>query len=174
MHPDTSEVCLVDVTSEATEMGVVRDDLLVHTSHVPYGQYSLARDLSNLSKLPKEEAIGYIRNNYVDTIKNLSDAKKQEVTAIVNNYVEGLVRLFNETGDVLSIPKTIFLHTDKLTEDFFAERLKEAGKLATKGTHAVHAITSEFLEGNKVEDTAILLSAYVFHKNLDDATYSGV
>jgi cell division ATPase FtsA len=41
---DSGDFCLVDVTYEATEIGVVRDGVLTYSTHTPYGSFSLARD----------------------------------------------------------------------------------------------------------------------------------
>ena len=55
LNPDTSEACLIDVTSEATEIGVLREGALTHVTHDSFGTFSLAREIATLCKIPKED-----------------------------------------------------------------------------------------------------------------------
>lgn len=161
--PDTKEVCLIDVTSEATEIGIIREGVLTHVIHIPYGTYTLAREIAAACDLPKEEAYTYLKGGqgFVDT--KLSKAKSNDITIILTAYEERLAKLFKTTGDTLAIPKSLFLHTDSLTEKFFATRITEAAKIATGMNHNVHKITAEFLQVEGSHDTALNLSALYFH-----------
>ncbi|MCB9811841.1 hypothetical protein H6783_02915 [Candidatus Nomurabacteria bacterium] len=169
LKPDTSEICLIDITNEATEIGIVRGGVLMHTSHIAFGANSIAREISELTKVSNNEAWGYMRSNGTDLTKTLSAAKAEELQSILASYASKVEALMKQTGDTLAIPKTIFLHTDALTENFFATILKEAATKATSSQHTVHFVTSKFFSTDSPNDTAILLSAYVFHKNLISA-----
>jgi hypothetical protein len=159
LHPDTSEICLIDITDEATEIGIVRDNILKQTTHVPIGMYTLAREIASACNIPKEDAYTYIKDGtVVQTDKNAA-----AIEGIFASYESSIAELFSRTGDSLSIPKTLFLHTAKTTEDFFAKRLKEAAKRSTGSTHTVHLFTSELLGDTAMEDTALALSSYYFH-----------
>lgn len=169
--PEVVEVCLVDITAEGTELGVIREGVLNHTSHISTGIYTLAREISLLIDIPREEALGYFKDTASDITKNLSASKKKKIDELLQNYQESLVELFHQTGDTLSIPKTVFLHTDNSTEEFFANQIKTATRAATNTSHAVHFINSEFFNSVTANDTALLLSAYVFHKKLHCTKY---
>lgn len=164
LAPDTSEVCLVDVSYEATEIGIVRDGILKYVTHAPLGIYSLSRDIASLCELPKEEALSYIRGN--SALEDcLSTPKKAELKEIIRAFEDKMTELFNRTGDTLSIPKPLFVHTDRNAEKFFSKIIKNAAKRATKGEHGIHLVTSKLLGESTLEDTALLLSAHFFHKN---------
>lgn len=163
LHPDTSEICLVDVTNEATEIGIVRDNVLRYTSHTPFGVYSLSREIAMATNVPKEEAFTLIKNGQEDLQNHFSESKREEVEHIFEMYEEKIAELLRHTGDSLSIPKTLFLHTSKRTEEFFALHLKNGAKKATTTQHAVHHFTSELLGDRELEDTALGVSAYFFH-----------
>jgi cell division ATPase FtsA len=114
LHPDTSEICLIDITDEATEIGIVRDNILKQTTHVPIGMYTLAREIASACNIPKEDAYTYIKDGtVVQTDKNAA-----AIEGIFASYESSIAELFSRTGDSLSIPKTLFLHTAKTTEDF--------------------------------------------------------
>src|SRR3990167_6612835 len=49
--PPGTDYCLVDLTYEATEIGIVREGVLTYCTHTPYGAFTLAREIS--------EALGY-------------------------------------------------------------------------------------------------------------------
>jgi hypothetical protein len=163
LHPHTSEICLIDITNETTEIGIMRDNVLRHTTYIPFGLYTLAREIAKICDIPKEEAFAYIKDGRDIHEGPWSEEKKQSVEKVFEEYETQMAELFAETGDALSIPKTLFLHTSKNTEDFFSERIKAAAKKATGATHTVHLFTSELIGNMAVEDTALALSVYNFH-----------
>lgn len=163
LAPDTTEVCLVDITNEATEIGIIRDGVLKYTTHAPFGMYAIARDIAALCKIPTEESLAFIRGNNA-LLETLSPEKVAELDVVVGAYEDKIADLFKRTGDSLSIPRTLFLHTDIRTEQFFSERIKKAGARATRSEHGVHLVTSKLLGESKTTDTALLLSAHFFHK----------
>lgn len=164
-YPDTYECCLIDLTSEATEIGIVRDNLLRHATHMPYGSYTLAREIAEMAKIPKEEAYAYLRGGGAMILNKLTDARRAELSVIVDAFEEKLAKLFRQTGDTLAIPKTLYLHTDADVEAFFTESLTRAAHRATGMQHVVHPITKELFNGKpgSTSDTAILLSALRIH-----------
>lgn len=162
LHPNTSEICIVDITDEATEIGIVRDNILKHTTHIPVGMFSLAREIASVCKIPKEEAYTYLKDGG-QKLGSLNEKNAQAIEKIFNSYESSITELFSRTGDSLSIPKTLFLHTAKNTEEFFSSRLKQAANKATGATHSVHHFTSELLGETALEDTALALSAFYFH-----------
>ncbi len=169
--PNTTECCIIDVTSEATEIGIIRDNILRHTTHAPWGAYTLAREIAALSKIPKEEAYAYLRGGEAFVLQKLSDAKQAELAVIIETYEDKISELLKQTGDTLAIPKTIYLHCDADSETFFIEHIRDAAYKATGIAHIVHPITSTFLDDTSVShDTAILLSAAYFHAHREDVT----
>jgi hypothetical protein len=167
--PDTTECCMIDVTSEATEIGIIRDNILRHTTHAAEGAYTLAREIAALSKIPKEEAYAYLRGGEAFVLQKLSDAKQAELAVIIETYEEKIADLLRQTGDTLAVPKTIYLHCDADSEAFFIARLANAAKRATGMVHSIHPVTSTFLKGSSVShDTAILLSAAYVHAHREE------
>jgi hypothetical protein len=162
LHPNTTEVCLLTITNETTEIGLVRDDLLSYSTFAPYGLYTLAREISAACDIPKEEAYGLLKNN--SNMSSLYGGKnKEKIEAVFTAYEAQIAQLFSNTGDALTIPRTIFLHTSQNTESFFSKRIKNAAQQATGGTHTIHLFTSELLGDKTMTDTALALSVYFFH-----------
>ena len=165
MNPDTSEVCLIDVTSEATEIGIVREGTLTRVTHIAFGTFSLAREIARACKIPKEEAYTYLKGgaSFVET--KLSSQKIEELNTIIEAYEDKVAELFKGTGDALAIPKTLFLHCEAATEEFFIKHLEKAAKKATTMSHNIHPITSLFFSEGMTGDTGLLLSAHFFHQS---------
>ncbi|MES2749453.1 MAG: hypothetical protein V4606_03600 [Patescibacteria group bacterium] len=171
-----SEYCLVDVTYEATEIGVVRGGILRYCTHTPIGISTLARTISTILNIPLAEAYAFLKEPYFShAMESISPDKRAEVEVVFDEYQNNLANLFRETGDTLSIPKTLFMHGDNQTENFFSVQLTEAAKKATGSIHTVHKVTSELLTNHYnaeekkalltvTDDTAMLVAAQFFHK----------
>jgi hypothetical protein len=175
---DVKEYCLVDVTYEATEIGVVRDGILNYCTHIPYGSLSFARDLSEILSVTIEEAMSYLESpDTSEILAKYSDRQREAYTEVVRKYQDKLVELFSETGDSLTIPKTIFLHSNLYTEPFFKKQVADAAKANTKSSHGIKNVSAEILKkkypaeiSNEVgkvigKDTALMVSAQFFHNH---------
>ena len=167
---DSSDYCLVDVTYEATEIGIVRDGILTYTTHIPFGSFSLAREISEATSLPLLQSFQSLHTTDIETfLATLTAGQKSSVEKIFEAYVARLSSLFNETGDELSIPKKMYLHGDVELEAFFSTQLTQAAQSIVKGsvritplsTLLVDMVRREHTETNT--DTAMLVAAKFFH-----------
>lgn len=186
LHPETDDVCLVDITDEASEIGIVRDGSLKYSTHTPFGIFSLAREISEIVNIPLGEALGYLRAKDISGVKqNIPEKHHDAITEVFDAYVQKLASLLNETGDSLSIPKRIFLHIESTFEPLFITVINRAARSATKIEHLVISISNEIIDkeytqvlteqiGDYRFDTALLLNAEFFHKQKHclDFTYS--
>lgn len=176
LYPTMSEYCLVDITYEATEIGVVREGVLQYCTHTPYGAFTLARAIAEKSGGTLEESYGRLSSDLF-----LAPTNDEEVTTVASDYETRLIALFHETGDTLTIPKTIILHVNLETEDYFSERLAAAAAAVTRSTHHVIPVSAALLKAYYSEDavrdlktrhdTAMLISAQFFHTARDSDNY---
>ena len=93
LAPDTTEVCLIDITHEATEIGIVRDGILKYVTHVPFGTFTIARDIASLCKVPNEEALAYLRGNTAleqtrDNLKAFAKTNTNYIKAVEEQSVK--------------------------------------------------------------------------------------
>lgn len=171
LHPTLEACCLVDVTNEATEIGIVRDGFLQHVTHTAFGSFSITREIAAIGKIPKEEAFVYLRGGHAFFEQALSVGQQEEVQQVLTSYREKVTQLFTHTGDTLAIPKTIYVHADTDTEVFFAAEIARAAKTATGMEHTVHTITAELTDTATVGkgypiDTALILAVNNFHHTI--------
>lgn len=171
MYPEWQEYCLIDITFEATEIGVVREGVLRYCTHTPTGVYSLARELSHVTGVPLEESVGKILHQ--ELTEPATNPGEATTTAVHTSYEQLVADLFRETGDTLSLPKTILLHSTLPNEDYFIERISAAAAAVTSGKHRVVSISHDILHMYYPEakhsqihtrhDTSVLVSAQHFH-----------
>ncbi len=164
--------CLVNITYEATEIGIVRDGTLQYATHTPFGSFSLAREIADITSVPLLEAFQYLHGDtpyaFMDS---LPAGQKSEVEQVIEAYTARIADLFHETGDDLSIPKQIFLHADLKSEPFFKDIIEKAAKRRLKSEPNIRLITPQLVQSLGVEndyaqkeDTAMLVSIQFFHK----------
>jgi hypothetical protein len=171
LFPKTTEACLVDITYEASEIGIVREGSLNYSTHTPFGSFSLAREIAHITGVPLQEAFQALHTETpYSFIESLPSTQKEDVTRVFDSYVEKLAGLFTETGDDLSIPKKIFLHVDLQSEPLFKDLVMKAVKQSIKSTPDVTIVTPRLLSNTAKSsispqtDTAMLVSAMFFHK----------
>ena len=171
--PHAKDLCLVDVTYEATEIGIVRDGILMYSTHMPFGLASLAREVAEITNVPLTEAMGYLHEpEPFAFLEHLEMGIQAEVKQVFNAYSERLSELFHETGDNLSIPRRIALHADLKAEKLLFEVISSAAKKRTKTDSQIILVSEEIKkrsfageidETTAANDTALLLAAQFFH-----------
>tara|TARA_B100000508_G_scaffold108364_1_gene86461 strand:- start:1414 stop:2646 length:1233 start_codon:yes stop_codon:yes gene_type:complete len=176
LFQDQYDVCLVDITYEATEMGVMRDGVMSYCTHTPFGTFSLARELATATGVPLHEAFGYLHTeNPYSFMENLGPKQKEDVRTVFDAFVSRVTDLFHETGDPLAIPRKISLHTDLKSETLFKDLIQKAAKRSLQAEANIIPISKEIIKRTYAEstknapksmpsDTALLLSAQFFHK----------
>lgn len=181
--PEVYDTCLVDITYEATEMGIVRDGTLKYCTHTPFGSFSLAREIAAAANIPLHEAFGYLHNEKPYAFLAHFNKKQQEdIEQAFESYTEEISKLFKETGDDLSIPKHIAIHTDRNCEPIFTDLFNKAAKRNLKSEPRITPITKEIITRMYAEgptdaavtipsDTALLLSAQFFHTQANEDTF---
>ncbi|MEY2665075.1 MAG: hypothetical protein RLZZ480_180 [Candidatus Parcubacteria bacterium] len=176
------DVCLVHVTYEATEIGIVRDGVLKYATHTPFGSFSLAREISNITSAPLLESFQYLHDEKpYQFMEHLTENQRAEVELVLEAYTTKVTELFHETGDELSIPKQIFLHVDLKSEPLFKDIIAKAAKRRLKAEPHVRLITPFLMKNMDIKDsdtlaidTAMLVSVQFFHKRNHCSTFEYV
>lgn len=144
IHSEIDDVCLIDITDEASEVGIVRDGSLTYTTHTPFGIVSLAREIAEIADIPLSEALGHTKAASVKDLLDLFPKTKQShLQKMVDAYVARLANLFNETGDSLSIPKKVFVHIEHTYAALFESFVLEATKKANNIDHTIVLLSEE-------------------------------
>ncbi len=170
MFHDGNDYCLIDITYEATELGIVRDGILTYSTHIPFGSFSLAREISEVTSLPLLQSFQSLHASDIETfLTTLTAPQRDSVAKILEAYTARLTSLFNETGDDLSIPKKIYLHGEIELESLFSTQIVKAAQSIVKGSVQVTPLSSLLNDTIQIEhketntDTAMLAAAKFFH-----------
>ena len=87
---------------------------------------TLARDIAEALGVPVEETYGYLKiEDFTNYLNNSSSKQQEKVAEILAMYQDKLVALFKETGDSLTVPKKIYLHSNLNTESFSMTRSRK-------------------------------------------------
>ncbi len=157
IKPHKQDVCLINVTSEATQLGIVRDGSLKYCTHTSFGSASIAREFANATGSPLAE----VRQS-LDRFNKMSPT--HDTVAIVNAYVEKISELFKETGDALSIPRIIYLLAEPAVIDFLSPLIEKAGSSTTKSPVVIYPASELTLsKDKKANDNALQIASYFFH-----------
>jgi len=182
LYPEIEDFCLVDVTDEATEIGVVRNSILSYSTHMPFGLVSLAREVSEILGITINEAREFFdSSNSKNYLEKYSEAKKKDVESVIIEYQKRLEKLFRRTGDELSVPKVFFLNGDSFKVDFFKQCILTVMEKDSQNDYVVNETADDLLKkyykdekwnnlGKEKNNMAILVSAQFFHtKNFNRA-----
>lgn len=156
--PHVYDVCLVDVTDEATEIGIVRDGSLQYSTHVAFGRASIAREVAAATKTPLHEAFSSFPTTE-------AIAANKELQTIFTAYTDQVVELFKETGDRLTIPKNVYLQTDTSVEAAFVPLITSAAKAASKSSVKITSVKDVLLQPKEQNctDVPLVIAASFFH-----------
>jgi hypothetical protein len=147
LGPKVVDACLVFVSDTTTELLVQRDGLPQSVLSMPGGYSTISNSLS--------------------TSTTLTDIKQEGTpTAKLTSYEEGLVRLFGQTNDGLSLPKNIYLHAKTDQSRVFAAALQRSSRSATGTDHQIFSAPATFFSSLNISDPDWCCLAFVYHRKL--------
>lgn len=129
MYPAEKDFLFLDVTGEATDVSLVKDDLLIESASFPRGKNFFVREISAQLKTPHEAALTLFNmffHNMLDTKKKviLDDVVGKGRTEWMRRFQKSTASLRKEGP----LPQRVFVSVDTDVAPFFTELIKEAGK----------------------------------------------
>ena len=94
IFPETAEMTLIDITGEATEVGIVRNEELTKVAHSLIGSQTLIRILSAKLKVPIATAKAFLQDN----APNMTDKQKIVAESVFEEYVEEVSNLLKNVS----------------------------------------------------------------------------
>ena len=165
LFPKSRSMCIIDITGEATEFGIVENNLLVENSFIQQGCNTLLRDVSKSSGKPVSD----IRTSLYEAEKhNTLDSKIYEPFS--GSYTESVQTQLTTILAQRSLPEHIILITNPPFAYYFKTLLE---KVISEVIHSEVLITTldndtiqSLSETNNSYDTDVYLSlsARFFHK----------
>jgi hypothetical protein len=146
LGPKVVDACLVFVSDTTTELLVQRDGLPQSVLSMPGGYDTILSSLSNSTVV--------------------TDNKPTTTDSRLTSYEEGLVRLFGQTNDGLSLPKNIYLHAKTDQSRVFAAALQRSSRSATGTDHQIFSAPATFFSSLNISDPDWCCLAFVYHRKL--------
>ncbi len=159
IFPSVHSSCIVDITGEATEFGIVEQNLLIDNVFIQHGTNTVIRNAAKKLKTPEVD----VRNQFIALDENTSLALKNEIVEYQNQLVSGITQILqNRTlpNDIIVTSHSSFTQTSKkIIEDALMQATSEKHKVITIESKLIEQIS----EGTE-HDAYLAISARFFHK----------
>lgn len=163
--PKVHSSCIIDITGEATEFGIVENDLLISNSYIPQGSYTLVRECGKGSKRPLVDIQTALMENTTE-----SGVSLLEFEPFATDYMSLVANHLNTLLEHRTLPEHIIISAHKPFGPLFKEIIEKAIlKVVGKG-HIVTCVDETLVHNdtNTVSiheyDLYLNISARFFHK----------
>ncbi len=165
IFPKMHSVCIIDITEEATEFGIIENNLLVENSFIQFGQETLIRQISKETGRPIIDITTDIQDIVSRSPINLDSFKDQ-----IELFEEKLREKITEILERRSLPENIILTSNTASVLFFKGILENTISKCTNTVCAITIIEPTLI--NKIayeiddirKDIYLSLAARFFHK----------
>ncbi len=159
IFPTIHSSCIVDVTGEATEFGIVEQNLLIDNVFIQHGTSSVIRNAAKKLKTPEVD----IRNQLISYNETVNPVLKDEIKEYQKQLVSAITQILqNRTlpNDIIVTSHSPFTQTCKqIIEDALSQASSEKHKVITIEKNLIEQIS----EGTE-HDAYLAISARFFHK----------
>lgn len=163
LYPDTHAFCIVDISGEATEFGIVEDDVLTYSSFAPIGSNRLLRMMTEGQGVPHEHALSQLRG-YQE--KTLSEDESRVVEGYLVQYRQITAQTLQKIYDDYHVPQTIVVTSSPEIRGILSEQIMLILNEVTKNTHNVLELDDHLVRDIATEsaDVFLAISGRFFHK----------
>lgn len=162
LFPKMDSLCVIDITAEATEFGIIENGLLIENSFIPYGSNTLVRNIATLTKRP----LGDIQSQCVIYAEN-PKAIPQNVEPVLNEYSKYFEEQIQDIMTRRQVHHDIIITAHQPYQNLFTPLLQRSFKhLLGKDVRIITIrpdLITEVTEGT-TSDVYLALSARFFHK----------
>lgn len=131
------------------------------------------RAMAVVTPTTEEAALINVTSNYIgmltvrDSLPQSSFFKKIRLLAATSPAVQSeLKEILIESGEGLSLPRNLYVHTKGRDTEDFKNQLLEAAKAATGVNHKVFLVDNQFFKAESKIPPTLAVIAFVFHKDL--------
>lgn len=162
LYPDTHAFSIIDVTGEATEFGIVENNLLIENTCVPYGSNTFTRGIMKETGSPASDIETMIA---AEGSSHLME--RPELMAEAAHSTKEITKAFDTLLLHRTLPRdtaiTVRYPYGQLFGDMLRNTLSAATKTKPRMLDLEHTLLHEVVPG-LVPDTHIALIARFFHK----------
>ena len=157
--PKLHSICIIDITSEATEFGIVEHNLLTENLSIRYGSASFIRNIATATGKPIADIQTSIEQGLISDDRAAYDAE-------IEVYTEHIQKAIDDLTSRRIIPSDIVVTADSTYNGFFKDIIEQAITKANIGTIRVIPLESRVISeiSTKDADVYLVLGARFFHK----------
>lgn len=157
---ETDTYGVIDMSGNATEVGLIQAGTLTQVSHDTWGYYDVTRELHAITLQPLEACFAMIQDDHIATS---ASAAKTEVTEAFAEKIAALITRACEKGDM---PHHFLIHTDTHLHTFAEQVVKKSLRHCTKQPCTVSIISEKLADRVTIKESRLALSTAVFHTSV--------
>ena len=164
LYPKLSSLCIVDVTGESTEIGIVEDGVLIKTAHSPSGSNSMLREIMKKTKKSKEDIISQLRT--LDE-NSADESARANIDTLLKTFDNELQKTLSKVFETNRIPYKIITSSQPDLQDLFAHRIPVIAHRVTGEKYSSLELQPKLLDEIAQEvnkDVFITMASRFFHK----------
>ncbi len=162
LFPKIHSSCVIDITAEAVEFGIIENNLLIDNSFIPYGSSTMTRDIISKTNQPSADVLTRIRA-FGEEGDTLSTDLKGHVEEYIQHIQVGLEAIIEHRV----LPSDIIITTHQSYKKLFRYIVEEALRRVKPSSSRLITVDQEILEriaeGGE-GDVYLVLGAGFFHK----------
>ncbi len=163
-YPEINTFCIVSITGETTEFGIVENGTLIRSIFAPYGINTLVNSICESKNSTQADALSMLR---AFESNELDEKTKTQINTYLTGYFETIQSSITSELEHDHIPKMIILMTDALIENILKQNLLKAIHDFTKEDHVVTIAGPSITVGDTSDsdpDTYLGVAGRFFHK----------
>jgi len=142
---NVNSMCIINMSDEATEFGVVENGLLHENKYDSYGTNTFIREIMQKTGKPKGDVVASLH-----AYSESSHISSAEIEAYVEIYATRIAETLSALFAKRLIPNEIFIATNSVHQKIFKDIISLAFKKVSKSQkHIIH------LDGNMIEHIAL-------------------
>ena len=162
LFPRVNSLCIINVTGEATEFGIVENNLLIENTFVPFGSTTFVRDIMEHTGKPSSDILSTLEAHGDDTALEEPDFSEQ-----IASYKEKITEAVNTILTRRIFPTDIIITAPRPYEPLFKKIIEGALESALEKKVSVITVPSKVIEEishGSGDDVYLALAARFFHK----------
>ncbi len=156
---------LVDISGDATEVGIVVDGLLQNVINNSWGHYAVARELAVITQQPPEAALALMRETQTGTVSDLPTNQQLQYESVRTAFAQKLTELITRTAKMSELPSHYLIHSDTGMRTFAESILRQAVQSIGTTEHSISLVSEKLIDVTALEESRLALSVAVFHTN---------
>src|SRR6056297_370105 len=155
---------LVDISGDATEVGIVAEGVLQNVVSNSLGHYAVAREIAAITHETESSAFARLQECSNETLTCAPAAQQAECAVVLTRFSETLAKLIGQAAQMTELPTHYVVHSDTGLRDFARLMTTNAVNQITNSQHISVATVSEKLTNiADIPETRLALSVAVFH-----------